>query len=203
MAGEFVRRVSEIPGVARAALAENGPLGSRSSGGWVQLPSHDPVQAEIDWITRGFFDSSGVPRTAGRDFRTSDKPGAPPVTIVNQSLARALFSRENPVGQSILFRQIWFEIVSVVADTHYYDVHKAPQPAAWFTFSEFSPYMPTLHVRINTSSAAATVAAVRHEFDRLDKGFPAFNIKTLDVRIDDSLARERMGASLSAAFGIL
>jgi macrolide transport system ATP-binding/permease protein len=208
IAAELVRRVSEIPGVARAALAENGPLGSRSSSDWVQLPGHDPVQAEIDWITPGFFDTLGVPRIAGRDFRTSDKPGAPPVTILNQSLAHALFKSENPVGQSLLFspgkiRPIRFEIVGVMADTHYYSVHKSPQPAAWFTFQESAPYMPTLHVRMNTSSGDATVAAVRHEFDLLDKGFPVFDIKTLERRIEASLARERMVASLSAAFGVL
>jgi ABC-type antimicrobial peptide transport system permease subunit len=44
---------------------------------------------------------------------------------------------------------------------------------------------------------------VRQEFDRIEKGFPVFNVKTLDARIDDSLAAERMVANISASFGIL
>jgi ABC-type antimicrobial peptide transport system permease subunit len=44
---------------------------------------------------------------------------------------------------------------------------------------------------------------VRREFDAIDKGFPVFNIKTLQLRIEDSLARERMVAALSAASGVL
>src|SRR5260370_24810255 len=46
-------------------------------------------------------------------------------------------------------------------------------------------------------------AAIRHEFIVLDKGFPVFNVKTLEARIEDSLARERMVANLSGGIGLL
>jgi hypothetical protein len=65
------------------------------------------------------------------------------------------------------------------------------------------PYMPTLHVRTATAVTNSVMAAVRHEFDLVDRGFPVFNIKTLGVRIDDALSRERMVADISAAFGVL
>src|SRR5260370_22603751 len=63
--------------------------------------------------------------------------------------------------------------------------------------------MPTLLVRTAASDTAAMIAAVRHELDTLDKGFPVFNIKTLEARIEDSLARERMVANLSGGIGLL
>jgi hypothetical protein len=66
-----------------------------------------------------------------------------------------------------------------------------------------TPYMPTLHVRTASLDIAATIAAVRREFDAIDKGFPVFSVKTLQLRIEDSLARERMVAALSAASGVL
>jgi ABC-type antimicrobial peptide transport system permease subunit len=37
----------------------------------------------------------------------------------------------------------------------------------------------------------------------VDKGFPVFDIKTLALRIDDSLARERLIANLSGLFGLI
>ena len=46
-------------------------------------------------------------------------------------------------------------------------------------------------------------AAVRRELDRLDKGFPIFDIKTLEVRFEESLARERILAALSGGVGLL
>jgi ABC-type antimicrobial peptide transport system permease subunit len=85
----------------------------------------------------------------------------------------------------------------------YYDLHKAPQPAVWFALEQTTPYMPTLHVRIDTPDGASVTAAIRREFDTLDKGFPVFNIRTMEGRIEDSLASERMIASLSGGFGVL
>jgi hypothetical protein len=61
--------------------------------------------------------------------------------------------------------------------------------------------LSTAHLR--PAEFQARVAAVRREFDALDQGVPVFNIKTLGLRIEDKLARERLVADLAAAFGIL
>ncbi len=206
---ELVRRVSEVPGVEAAGVAEYGPLGSRISESPASIeaePGH-PVRAETDWVSKGFFDAAGMRRIAGRDFTPSDKVGSPLVVIINESLAHLLFRNANPLGSSIRFTQDKdarpLEIVGVVGDSRYYDIHIAPQPAVWFTFQDFAPYMPTLHVRTSRADTGAMVSAVRHELDTLDKGFPVFNVKTLEVRIEESLARERILANLSGAIGIL
>jgi predicted permease len=205
---EIVRRVSEMPGVQAAGVAEYGPLGSRTSRDPIVAERGHSVRAATDWVTTGFFDAVGMRRIAGRDFSPADRVGSPFVVMVNQSLAHSLFGSENPIGRSLRFTQDKeaspFGIIGVVDDAHYYDVHTAPEPAAWFTFQDYAPpYMPTLHVRTGRSDTAMMIAAVRHELDRLDKGFPVFNIKTLEGRIEDSLARERMVANLSGAVGFL
>jgi predicted permease len=203
---EVVRRVSELPGVLSAGLAENGPLGSRTDRESVESPGHDVVQAVSDYVTPGFFDSIGMRRIDGRDFTNADHQGTSPVAVINQALSRILFPNQNPVGRTLMLsqqRNRVYEIVGVVADAHYYDVHGDAAPGVWFAIEQFTPYMPTLHVRTNSRDPAAMIAAVRREFDAIDKGFPVFNVKTLQLRIEDSLARERMLAALSAASGIL
>jgi hypothetical protein len=125
---------------------------------------------------------------------------------VNQALARQMFPNQNPIGRTILRpgpggSPQAFEIAGLVADTVYYDIRKPDRPVVWFPLD--APFMPTLHVRSGPSTAGSVLRAVREEFDRIDKGFPVFNVKTLDTRIDDSLAAERMVANISAAFGIL
>ena len=206
---ELVRRVSDIPGMEAAGVAEYGPLGSRVSESRASVeaePGHS-VRAETDWVSRGFFDAVGIPRLAGRDFALSDQPGAPLVVIINQSLGRALFGSTNPVGRSIRFTQDKdarpFEVVGMVGDSRYYDVHGTPQPTLWMPFQDTAPYMPTLHVRSSGTNMDAMAAAVRRELDAFDKGFPVFNVKTLEVGIGESLARERILASLSGAVGFL
>jgi predicted permease len=212
LATELVRRVSEIPGVQSVALAESGPLSSRSSNSSgffpIETPGHEPTRGGLDTVTPRFFETIGVPLLAGRDFTAADRPGAPPVAIINQSLARELFKNENPLGRTLTLsngqnRRGPWEIVGVVADVHYYDFRQAPRPMAWFTFQEGPPYMPTLHVRSSSRDATAMTAAVRREFDAIDKGFPVFDIKTLELRVEDKLSQERIVADFAAAFGVL
>jgi predicted permease len=208
-----VRRVSAIPGVQAAAIAEAGPLSNRGgSDRPVESPGHDqgktPSQAYSDDVGPGFFDAVGVPILAGRDFSPADKPGSPPVGIINQSLARSLFGSQNPIGRSFQLpgnRNVPhpFQIIGVAGDVRCYDLHRPPQPTFYLTFQDGPPYMPTLHVRTRTSDIASMIAAVRKEFDAVDKGFPVFDVKTLETRIDGSLSRERMVAELAAAFGML
>jgi predicted permease len=206
---ELVRRVSEIAGVEAAGVAEYGPLGSRISEDpeSIEAGSGHPIRAETDCVSKGFFDAVGIPHIAGRDFTLSDRVGSPLVVIINQSLAHALFGNANPLGRSIRFTQDRdarpFEVVGVVGDSRYYEIHGTPQPAVWFTFQDAAPYMPTLYVRSSRVNTDAMAAAVRHELDALDKGFPIFNVKTLEVRIEESLARERILANLSGAVGFL
>jgi macrolide transport system ATP-binding/permease protein len=207
LAAELLRRVSQLSGVQSAVLAEFGPLGSRTASRVLQVPGHS-LEAQADWVTPGFFDTVGIPRVSGRDFTDNDRPGAPLVMIVNQSLARALFGRENPIGRRVQMSHgaetSELEVVGVVADARYYELHEPPRPTAWFAFQGPDDlYMPTLHVRTLTPETAAMTSAIRREFDRVDQGFPVFNIKTLRVRVDESLSRERMIADISAAFGLL
>lgn len=207
LAAELVRRVSLIPGVEAAGLAENGPLGSRGSSFRLQAAAGAPMETDVDWVTPGFLDTIGIPRLNGRDFTPADQTG-PPVAIVNQALARKMFPNQNPIGQTLTLipsgpggSPRTFGVIGLVADTVYYDIRKPSGPVAWFAFDV--PYMPTLHVRGAAPAAGSIHAAVRQEFDRIDKGFPVFNVKTMDNRIADSLANERMVANISGAFGIL
>jgi macrolide transport system ATP-binding/permease protein len=206
LAAEVVRRVSMLPGVLSAALAEEGPLGSRPSSQRVEAPGHVGIEVGDDAVTPGFFDTVGIPRIAGRDFNDGDRPGSVPVIVVNQQLARTLFPHQNPLGRSLTLRvgrqEMDHQIVGVVGDTRYYDVHKAPEPFLWTSIIQYPPYMPTLHVRTN-ADAGGMIAAIRRELDSIDRGFPVFNIRTMESRIQDSLANERMVAGLSGAFGIL
>ena len=124
---ELVRRVSDLPGVEAAGVAEYGPLGIRvsESPASIEAEAGHPVRAETDWVSTGFFDAAGIPHIAGRDFTLSDKAGSPLVVIINQSLARKLFGNANPLGRSIRFTEEKdarpFEIVGVVADSRYYE----------------------------------------------------------------------------------
>lgn len=207
LAAELIGRISALPGVQSAALAESGPLSSRAGSGIVEVPGRSAIRAESDTVSPGFFETVGIPLVAGRDFSNTDTAASLPVVIISQTLARTLFPGETPLGKMLKVPTGRADrnctVIGVAADTHYYDVHKPPQPVVWFAMQQFPPYMPTLHVRTRVPDTAGMIPSIRREFDLLDKGFPIFNVRTLQLRIDDSLANERMVATLSGAFGLL
>jgi len=205
LVAELHRRMATLPGVQSSSLAEFGPLGSRSDSVTYEPQDAAPVRGALDLVTPRFFETIGLPIVAGRDFDERDTHTAPAVIVVNEALAQALFRGAPPLGRTLKIpgdpRQRAFTIIGVVANTRYYDLHTKPGPAGWIGLLQETPYMPTLHVRAATGDVASVVTAVRQEFDAIDKGFPIFNIKTLDARVEDSLARERMVANISITFG--
>jgi predicted permease len=207
LTAEITRRISDLPCVQSAALAENGPLGSRSQNRAIQCPSGPMVDAATDGVSPGYFETIGLPVTDGRDFSSADNQASPPVIIINETLARLLFNDENPLGRQVLLRgepSKVHEVVGIVGTTRYYDLHAAPPPAFFTDIQQEHAYMPTLHVRMRPGYTESTVIGmVRREFDAIDKDFPVFNIRTLEDRINDSLARERLLSQLAGSFGFL
>jgi predicted permease len=206
---ELLRRIREIPGVQSAALGHPGPYTGYNGSGWMaRVPGRESVLLDIDSVTSGFIETFGLRLIAGRDFNEGDKPGSTPVAVINEKAARALFGDVNAVGRTFHVQQKGdnsgpYQVIGVIADAHYSDLHRSALPMMFATFQKFPPYMPVVHVRTSNPDTASMMTAVRRVFDEVDKGFPVFNVKTMAMQIDDNLARERLVANFAAAFGML
>jgi predicted permease len=207
MLDELIGHISEVPGVASAALTEPPLAGGGGSSMLIEAPGGNSVRlTDFAWVvTPAILDTLGIKLVAGRNFTPADKPGAPLVAIINQAAARALYGGENPVGRTLQARhgkdRATYQVIGVMEDTHYSNLYQPHRPAGFFPLQSDAPYMPVLNVRVNNGDTAGMFAALRRAFDQVDKGFPVFNVKTMSMQIDDSLARERMVAGLAAAFG--
>jgi predicted permease len=199
-------RMAVLPGVQAVAFAETGPLASRRSTAAVGVVGREPERVSSDWVTPGFFDAVGLRLVAGRDFRSSDSPSASRVVIINATLAHRLFDGAPPIGRTVDVPvpgggSHAHEVIGVAADVQYHDLHVPPAPTIWFQVD--APYMPTLHVRTTEANTGRMIAAIMRELDAIDDRFPVFDVKSLDGRIEDALARERMVAALARVFGVL
>src|SRR5262249_25468186 len=135
IASELLRRVSQLTGVRSAALAENGPLGSRQFTDALDV-SGRKIETQLDFVTPGFFDTIGVPLTAGRDFTVNDRSGSPWVIILNRAAARAFFDDDNLIGRTVTVitggTPRVCTVIGLVGDIPYYDVHRPVEPTAWY-----------------------------------------------------------------------
>src|SRR6266446_1801969 len=205
---EVAHRMSTLPGVNFAGLAEEGPYGSRGAM-HVTVGASDgrTARSDMDIVSPGLFATLGIPLLNGRDFSVRDGERAKRVVVVDEGLARRLFGNDDAVGKmveaSVQESDVEFEIIGVVGASRYFDLHQSPPPMIFFSLQQAGPYMPTLHVRAGSANTATVVSEVRREFGAIDKNVPIFDIKTLRDRALDNLAQQRLGSDLAAAFGAL
>jgi putative ABC transport system permease protein len=116
-------RVTAIPGVISAGYTTFLPLTNAEGASFIAvegapppLPGQPPDGHRI--VSADYFRTMGTRLLAGRFFRDSDGPDAPPVVIINEAMARRYWPRQDPLGRRFRFAGpnaiVWFTIVGVV-----------------------------------------------------------------------------------------
>ena len=116
-------------------------------------------------VAGNYFRVMGIPVRRGRVFTPTDRADAPPVAIVNESLARLLWPGADPVGSRVSFvgpSGPWLRVVGVVGDTRSNAADAAPMPASWFPrLSRITgpPFPPEMRVILSKKPKNAIAAA--------------------------------------------
>jgi ABC-type antimicrobial peptide transport system permease subunit len=151
-------------------------------------------------VSPNYFATYGTPLLAGRDFRDADMD-QPRRVIVNQAVTRRYFAGRDAVG-----RRIWlenerdpYEIVGVVADAKYSDVHVEARTIV-YVFAPLSRGSMQLSLRTDVSSTAVAGDARRIVNEVL--GADAVRaVNTLADQVDAAVVPERLMATLAGFFG--
>jgi predicted permease len=204
-------RLSSLPGVRSASVSMGGVLDG-SEGGVTseqitikgQTPRPGLSLRSISVAPR-FFEAVGMQLLQGRDFTERDSETAPPVAIINETMARFFFGDQNPIGKRFSgLAGAETEIVGVVKDAR----TGTPRDIRGVFYS---PYRQTLRLlRLTWSVAVRTAgdptvlaASVRQELRNIDPSLPVLRINTIKQQLDDVLFQDRLIASLSGLFGLL
>ena len=207
---QLVERISALPGVEAAGATATLPL---SGGGWGRsltvegFPVLSVGQAPMiqhTVVTPGYFRTMGIPLLYGRDFNTADAPGAPPVTIIDERLAKKYWPNEIPLGKRIRFgppedNEPWHTIIGVVNTVRHQRMQEDTRE---------SVYLPHLQIPVNgmslvtrTTSDPVTLApAIRSNVAQLDPDIPINEVAPMDKVIAESIWQPRLYATLFAVF---
>jgi putative ABC transport system permease protein len=210
-----LERVSRLSGVRNAAFAWGVPLTGTSWPGEVEIEGHPVVKPDdrlavpLRAVTPGYFALLSLPIVDGRDFRPTDGGKAPPVAIVNQTLAARYFPNGTAIG-----KRIWGngrdrpanEIVGVVADSRPEDLTQATQPEIYLPLWQALAFSKDLIVRTE-GDPRAMFQAIERTLRETDPTVAIENVRTLDqVRVDSVSSRtfaSRLLAGFSGAAVIL
>ena len=91
-------------------------------------------------MSHGFLETMGARLIAGRWFEPGDDAGAPPVLIVNRTVAQRLFAGRDPVGQLVHFDGRMDlppqRIIGVVEDMRQARLDQEPAPQMFFDYRQ-------------------------------------------------------------------
>jgi putative ABC transport system permease protein len=208
---DFFARLESLPGVISAGGTTRVPLGSTSVTTTVQIDGRPVPVAELPEVQfrramHNLFGTMGIPIIRGRDFDPADGPAAPPVAVINDTMARRLFPDQDPIGQRVRTGPNatgpWTTIIGVIGDVKHGGLEEELQPEMYITYQQGPPVNPFIVLR-TSGDPAALAETVRAEARNIDKDLPFYNIRTMASLRSESVATRRFVLLIVAAFGAL
>jgi predicted permease len=208
---DFFARMEALPGVVSVGGTTRVPLGSTSVTTTVQVEGRPVPVAELPEVQfrramHNYFAAMGIPIRRGRGFDPNDGPTAPPVAVINETMATKLFPNQDPVGQHVRTGPNatgpWTTIVGVIGDIRHGGLEEEPQPELYINYLQGPPVSPFIVLR-TTSDPAQLAETVRAEARRIDKNLPIFDMRTMTTLRSDAVSTRRFILLIVGAFGVL
>jgi predicted permease len=101
----LLEAASRVPGVLAATPAASVPFLGNEGRGAPYVPGRDSLarlgRFMLQTGTESYFETMGTRILSGRAFTAADRAGAPPVVIVSQAMANAVWPGESPLGKQM------------------------------------------------------------------------------------------------------
>jgi predicted permease len=200
---EILERVSAVPGVEAAGMADYLPLGPNRS--WdtpvPQGKTFEPGQVPeplVYIVTPGFFRAMGI-RLQGRDFAWSDGPRGERVVVINESAARVYWPGEDAVNKILMRGTEQDRVIGVVEDVHEEHVEAALGSQIYYPMMQQGPNGAQLVVRskIQPSALAGSILRTLRE---LNPKQPTAEFRPIRMLVDRAVSPRRFFMLLVAAF---
>ncbi len=214
---EVLRRISELPGVQRAAVGTIVPwrdAGTFGPGfqfmaeGYKKGVGEEDPRARFRTISPGFFASLGVPIIAGRDFNAKDTHDGEKVVIISKSLAQRMFPTQDAVNRTLTWTDPVMQfidvstaprrIVGVAADIDDENVVPGPAISIYHPFEqEIGGGRIFVHASTDPYSLVTPITRIIRE---LSSEQPVERAATLDDIRAEVLAPDRLNALVFGVF---
>jgi putative ABC transport system permease protein len=201
-----LERMRANPLTAQSALMFPRPFGGGNAQAGLQIVGEKPrprdqrVTVELNSVSPGYLQTSGVRLLRGRDFADTDGPGAPLVALISESVVKE-FGGKDPIGQQIDLGD-GATIVGIVSDARRRSLDQPPRPAVYLPYTRFM--LPYFGAMIRTDRGAAAVTPVLKQIvAELDPDLPLGDTHTIEQIIDSSTGEPRFRSYVIAGFAIL
>jgi predicted permease len=204
---EFESHVAHLPGVVAEGVVSALPLTGEVGWGRINVEGYTPppgqeLQADIRVASTDYFRTMEIPLRKGRFFTEDDNAGKSQVVIIDEKFARRFWPNSDPIG-----KHLWFDpkkpitIVGVVGVVKQYGLETDGKIATYFPQQQYSDSRMFLAVR-TSSEAAGLSSAVVSQIHAVDPDVVVYEIRTMQERLHDSVARQRFSSTMLGAFAV-
>ena len=203
-------RLESLPGVTASGAVTSLPLsqmfawGPITVEGRVPPPGENFINADQRVVGGHYFEAMEIPLRSGRFFNEHDTPASPKVVVIDEYMAQQLWPNQDPIGRRIHYGGItdkdpWETVVGVVGRVKQYTLDSDSRIALYLPQTQY----PTRAMNVVLRSAAdpaALAPAVKQQIHELDSDLPLYNVRTMNQRLDESLAQRRFAMLLLTLF---
>ena len=222
-------RLRAVPGVQAATAMSNLPLDrvvqAFNTGVENYVNADGRPVAVVDYyqyVMSDYFGTMKIPIVAGRGFEQTDIVSEDRVVVVNETLARRLWTGRDPVGQRLrpnlgasigAGQNPWHTVIGVAKDVKEGGVDRETGAELYLFVDQPGPPIdgterpwvtsapPTMHVALRTSLPAAALAQTLERAVReVNPAVPMVGLREMDAVFAESIGRPRLLAQLLGVF---
>jgi hypothetical protein len=200
-------QAGRLPGVTSTGSVFSVPLALSSRAEFdVAIDGDDLPRRRIlsNSVSPGAFETLRIPIVAGRDVAWTDRKGAPPVVLVNETLARR-FWNGNAVGQRIRYDgnrgdRIEAVVIGVVRDSKYWTIGETIAPTLYP--SQLQDDVSDVTLLVRTTDLTATADALTRLVRTLAPE-RALTLRPMPAAIAVALLPAQVGSGFTGGFGAI
>jgi predicted permease len=202
---EVLRRVKEIPGIESAGITDALPLGrNRTWGAGAKGVTYERGKfplAYVRIVSDGYAPAMGIPLRAGRDIADGDTRTSEPVIVINETMARALWPGQDPIGKYLLGGCAKERrVVGVVGDVRHLALEQASGNEMYIPLRQCGDLPSSDLVVRSTLPPSQLAAAIRAKLQPIAANLPGNDFRTLQQLVDRSVSPRRFLALLLGGF---
>ena len=206
-------RLQTLPGVEGVSLASGlapvRPLNANDMDIEGYVKKEGGPDSNIDFnmsVSPGYFEMMRIPIIEGRAIDGRDTADATGAAVVNQSMARAFYGTDSPIGRRIRpsgNSNPWRTIVGVAADVKNAGVDKPAGTEVYFS-NQQSDGVRGMFLLVKTpNDPQAIVSAVRAQIAQVDTALPVSQVRAMTDVISAATTRPRFLTVLLSLFSFI
>ncbi len=209
----FVARLGQLPGVQAAGAVDVLPLSGNNASSGVTIENRPTAgtserpNADVRIASDGYLSAMNIRLIRGRWFDARDDRTAPPVAIVNETMAARFWPGEDTLGRRFKrgrsdVQSPWITVVGIVSDVRHRGLDADIRQAFYIPLAQ-DP-QPQMAFVVRGAVAPATIERdARRVLHELDPNLAVFGVQSMSAVVAGTFGSRTLLAGLLGGFSLV